>query len=220
LIHVRNGNFLDQLPCHVAWLVAACLGWACASCAEELPPAAVVSWPATDVQGIEHRPLAAPGTAAVVLIFTMQDCPIANGYIPELNRLQDEYRDAGVRFFLIQTDPALTSDAARQHAEEYQVAFPVLLDSEHRFVRAASATRTPEAAVYSSDGQLRYRGRIDDRYAGFGKRRAEPTSRDLRTAIEQLLSGKPVTTPRTLVVGCHIPPLASTQPQGAERDAQ
>ena len=197
---------------HIAGLLTG-LVWLTAGCADELPPAPVVSWSVTDVHGVEHRPLAAPGTAAIALIFTMQDCPIANGYIPELNRLHDEFRERGVRFVLVQTDPALTEEAARQHAKDYEIRFPVLVDHNHRFVRQAGATRTPEAALYSIDGQLLYRGRIDDRYAGYGKRRAEPTTRDLRTAIIETLSGKPVTTPRTNVVGCHIPPLEPSEPE-------
>jgi hypothetical protein len=135
----------------------------------------------------------------------MQDCPIANGYMPELNRLHEEFAPRGVQFYLVHTDPEVTAEAARAHAKEYEIAFPVLLDAVHRFVRHAGATRTPEAALFSADGQLQYRGRIDDRYADYGKRRAEPSTRDLKTVLEQLLSGQTITTPRTSVVGCHIP---------------
>jgi peroxiredoxin len=196
---------LNSLRIFMIHRLAALLACIPAGCADDLPTAPVASWSATDVRGIEYRTLAAPNTVAIVLIFTMQDCPIANGYVPEFNRLHEEFGGRGVRFFLIQTDPAISEEAGRQHAEDYAIRFPVLLDRDHRFVRLAGASRTPEAAVYSIRGELSYRGRIDDRYADYGKRRAEPTTRDLRTALEQILSGKPVTTPRTKVVGCHIP---------------
>ena len=53
--------------------------------------------------------------------------------------------------------------------------------------------------------RLLYRGRIDDRVADFGKRRVEPTRRDLRLALDDILAGKPVQTRLTKAVGCYIP---------------
>jgi len=52
---------------------------------------------------------------------------------------------------------------------------------------------------------LVYRGRIDDQFAGLGKRRTVVTSHDLRDALEATLVGKPVPQPRTEAVGCPIP---------------
>ena len=46
---------------------------------------------------------------------------------------------------------------------------------------------------------IRYRGRIDDQY-GVGFRRDKPASRDLAQALDELLAGKPITTPRTEIV--------------------
>ncbi len=51
-----------------------------------------------------------------------------------------------------------------------------------------------------------YRGRIDNVYASLGKRRAEATEKDLRKALDEVLSGKPVSTPQTKAIGCYIPP--------------
>lgn len=83
----------------------------------------------------------------------------------------------------------------------------MLVDAEHKLVSAAGITRTPEVAVFTPDGKLAYRGRIDDRYAGFGKKRPEPTQRDLRDALTAIIAGKKVPTPRTEAVGCSVPDL-------------
>jgi hypothetical protein len=56
-----------------------------------------------------------------------------------------------------------------------------------------------------------YRGRIDDRVADFGKRRVEPTRRDLRLALDAILAGKPVPARRTKAVGCYIPEDSSSE---------
>jgi hypothetical protein len=49
-----------------------------------------------------------------------------------------------------------------------------------------------------------YLGRIDDRFPDLGVRREEPTTHELRDALDAVLAGKPVETPRTLAVGCFI----------------
>ena len=48
-------------------------------------------------------------------------------------------------------------------------------------------------------------GRIDDIYTELGKRRAEPSKRDLRDALTAVLKGQPVAESRTKAIGCFIP---------------
>jgi hypothetical protein len=105
---------------------------------------------------------------------------------------------------LVHADPAMTAEAARQHAQEYQLQPPVLLDPRHELVKLAGATKSPEAAVFSPTGELLYRGRIDDRYVGLGKRRTQATRHDLREALEAILADRPAP-PGGEAVGCFIP---------------
>ena len=69
-----------------------------------------------------------------------------------------------------------------------------------------SLWHTPEAAVFA-DGELVYRGRIDDRFVDFGKTRAAATTHDLAFALQAILDGRPVPESRTRAVGCFIPEL-------------
>ena len=162
-----------------------------------------------DIAGETHRPLGDPQVRAALLVFLVPDCPIANSYAPELNRLQAEYDSRGVRIFLIQVDPALSLEAAREHAEQYQLQAPVVWDPRQEWVKKLGATKTPEAVIVSPTGSVLYQGRIDDRFVGLGKRRAQVTSHDLRDALEAMLSGSPVMETRTVVVGCEIPLLTT-----------
>ena len=68
-------------------------------------------------------------------------------------------------------------------------------------------TRIREAAVVLPDGTVAYCGRVNDLYAGLGKKRPAPQTQDLRDALTAVLDGKPVATPRTDAVGCVIPDL-------------
>jgi hypothetical protein len=183
------------------------------STAPDRPAPPVPGFSLRDVDGVEHQPFAGPDVRAVTLLFVLADCPIANGYAPEINRLCREYGGRGVRFFLVQVDPDLDSAQARQHAREYGYSCPVVLDRRHVLVQRAGATVVPEAAVFDRDGQRKYRGRIDDQYADLGKRRPQVTSRDLRDALDAVLAGRPVERTETTAVGCFIPPLSPKDAQ-------
>ncbi len=162
-----------------------------------------------DLKAARHRPFATPDTQAMALVFVMQDCPIANAYIPVINQLDEEFRGQGIVMFVVQTDPELSLEAAQQHAKEYQLKVPVVLDHDHVWVQRAHATRTPEAVLFSPAGELLYRGRIDDRYAALGKRRPQATVHDLREALLAVVAGRPIANPETEAVGCYIPKLSA-----------
>jgi hypothetical protein len=163
-----------------------------------------------DIHGIEQHPFESPDAKVTVLVFTIQDCPIANCYAPTLNKFHNEYGARGVRLLHVHVDPAITNDAARKHADDYQFKAPVIVDREHAWVTLAGATRSPEVVVFSPAGEILYSGRIDDKYVGFGKRRTHVTTHDLVNAVDAILAGRPVTTSKTETIGCYIP----THPTG------
>lgn len=160
-----------------------------------------------DIDGVDHGALDSADRAAAVLFFVMSDCPISNQYSPEIDRICTQFGPDGVDCFLVYVDPELDATEVRRHQLEYgHEGRPAILDSGRSLVRAAGATITPEAAVFSSAGELVYRGRINNLYAALGKPRRRPTVHDLRRALDQMLAGRPVAEPRTEAVGCYIPP--------------
>ncbi|MCA9053970.1 MAG: redoxin domain-containing protein [Planctomycetaceae bacterium] len=163
------------------------------------------AWTLVDIEGQSHRPWEDSTVKAAVLVFISTDCPIANYYHPTLRKLQEEFAGQGITWYFVHADPGLTEERARKHAADYSLKAPVLLDREHRLARAATATKTPQAAVIRPGGAVAYLGRIDDTYVGYGKKRARPTRLDLRDALAAVAAGQPVTTPRTESVGCFIP---------------
>lgn len=144
------------------------------------------------------------GSSAQVLVFVTQDCPVANHYAPEIARLARTYAARKVPFLLVQVDPDLSPEAAREHAREYHLDLPVLLDRDHALVGRTGARRTPEAAVIAPDGTIAYCGRIDDRFGTLGRQRPEPAHRELRDALEAVLAGRPVSVARVEAIGCPI----------------
>lgn len=153
------------------------------------------------------------GSRAVVLLFLGTECPVSNGYAPMMTELASRYAKQGVLVEGVHSDPTVIREQARQHAKEYSLTFPILLDPQQVLARQAGVTVTPEAVVLASDGKIMYRGRIDNRYSIEGKRRLEATSHDLDQALTAVLAGRqpaPATTPS---FGCPLPKPRPASPQ-------
>src|SRR5437867_809213 len=86
-----------------------------------------------DLDGVAHRPLESRDKIGSVLFFYWHDCPVSNSYAPEINRICASYTNFA--FYIVQIDPDLTTAAAKEHAKEYALRAPVLLDPEHRLVK-------------------------------------------------------------------------------------
>ncbi len=157
-----------------------------------------------DTEGRIHTPAEWGGEKAILLFFVTTDCPVANSYVPEMNRIHDTYAPRGVEVFAVQSDTTIPDGDVARYARDYRYGFPLLLDPRQVLVRLANATITPQAAVLAPDGKVLYLGRIDNRVADFGKQRFQATEQDLREALDEVLSGKPVAHPFTKSVGCAI----------------
>lgn len=163
-----------------------------------------------DTDGLPHDPFR-PDGAANVIVFVATDCPISNSYAPEIQRICRDYRSRGVACFLIYEDVDVTSsptpldDAVKEHVREFRyVDVPAVVDRSRLIARRAKASITPQAVVISREGEIRYRGRIDNLYVAFGKRRPRATEHDLRDALDAVLERRPVRKVETEALGCFI----------------
>lgn len=141
---------------------------------------------------------------ATVLIFLLPDCPIANGYSPEITRMHQAYKEKGIRFALVYSDRDITKEKAAKHRVDFGYSADGVIDPKLSLAKFAGAKVTPEAAVLSPNGVVLYRGRIDDRFPAYGKQRAKPTKTELRDALDAVLAGNPIAVARTKAVGCFL----------------
>jgi hypothetical protein len=163
-----------------------------------------------DVEGRLVTPFT-PAERAQVVFFVATDCPISNSYAPVIQRVCREYGPRGVGCSLVYEDvdthpsPAHLDRQVRQHLKEYGYdGFSAVVDRERDAANYAKATITPQAYVVDRAGEIRYRGRIDNLYAAFGKTRQQITSHDLRDALDAVLAGRRVPRPETEALGCFI----------------
>jgi len=139
-----------------------------------------------------------------VLFFTMTDCPLANGYVPEMNRMRAAYEPRGVAFFAVQVDDTVPDAAVKKYAQEFGYTFPMLNDPRLTLARLAGAKVTPEVAVLSSRGEVLYLGRVDNKVEDLTHPRYAATEPELRNALDAVLAGKAPKEARTRAVGCSI----------------
>jgi Redoxin len=157
-----------------------------------------------DTDGAEHTLPCKAELRGMVLVFISTDCPIANAYQPTLRRLREEFSESRFDFVMVHTDAELKLDAARKHKREYDIAWPIVLDPGNKLARRVSAKVTPEAIIVDAMGKVQYRGRIDDRHESYGRKRPEPTTHDLHSALRAIAEGKPVQVSETKPIGCVI----------------
>lgn len=140
----------------------------------------------------------------VVLIFMANRCPTARVYTDRIKSMQNEYGPKGVQLVGINSDnqyffslEALSKMV--QIAEERELNFPYLKDSDQSLAKAYGALVTLHAFVLDKERNLRYRGRIDD-----SRDPSKVTTPDLRNAIDDLIEGRKVRTPETRPFACSI----------------
>ena len=155
-----------------------------------------------DLQGAPSE----PAGHWLVVVFISPECPVANAELPILNALAKEFAPRGFAFIGAYADPGIEPAELRRHAADSGLAFLTVDDRAQRLAQATGATYTPEAFVFSRDGSLLYRGRIDDRVRGFGLARpAANAQEDLRNVLAALAAGQAGPFPNRPGFGCALP---------------
>jgi hypothetical protein len=169
--------------------------------ARAIPPVRFSGRQITDVK--DEDPWVAARGKVVVLIFVRTDCPIANRYAPEIQRLRDAHA-VDAAFWMVYPDKKETAEVIREHQREFRLTVPVLRDADRRLMKRAGVSITPEAAVFDAKGRLVYHGRIDNWFEDIGRARPAPTTHELADAIAAAISGHPQNLPNAPAVGCYL----------------
>ena len=138
-----------------------------------------------------------------VVLFLAPLCPICQNMSHEMRLLETEFDGEPIEFVGVFPNPSTRPDQIAEFGEKYGLRMALISDTVGWAVRL-DARWTPEAFVIDSRDSVVYRGRLNDRYFAPGKRRPKTRNRDLRAALRDVLSGRPVQTPLTDAVGCPL----------------
>ena len=138
----------------------------------------------------------------LLVIFSCNTCPWVIRWQGRYNPISELCSKNNIGFVAVnsnasQHDGVDSFDSMKEHAKKYEYIFPYVLDSGSRLAKTFGAMVTPHVYLFDKNGDLRYRGAIDD-----GPKRVKRNY--LVNAINSVSKGKSVRTKTTKSLGCSI----------------
>lgn len=143
---------------------------------------------------------------ATVIMFICNHCPYVKHVILELVKLARDYQSKGIAFIAINANDAIAypEDAPKkmtQLAKQLGFSFPYLYDETQSIAKAYQAACTPDFFIFNKDLLCVYRGQLDGSRPG---NKIPVTGKDIRSALNNILQGKPVSPQQQPSMGCNI----------------
>jgi peroxiredoxin len=138
----------------------------------------------------------------VVLEWTNPECPFVQRHYQAdtMEKTQKGFDSKKVVWLTVDSSAHHTAETAAAAKKAEGIANPVLLDTSGEVGKSYGAKTTPHMYVIDEKGVLRYAGAIDDDARG---KNEKPTNY-VKTAVDALLSGKPVPTATSTPYGCSV----------------
>ncbi len=158
------------------------------------------------VSGKTVSPASFSDKKALLVMFICRHCPYVKHVQDELARIGRDYQPRGVGVVAISANDAEThpDDAPGSLAEmarELGFTFPFCYDESQSVARAYTAACTPDFFLFDASKRLVYRGQLDDSRP---KTDRPVTGRDLRAALDAVLTGGRVSDDQKPSLGCNI----------------
>lgn len=138
----------------------------------------------------------------VVLEWTNPECPFVQRHYSAhtMTNTQKGFDAKKVVWLAVDSTNTHTSQTDAAWKKEQGFSYPVLLDADGTVGHAYGAKTTPHMYVIDEKGVLRYAGAIDDDARG----KNEKATNYVKTAVDAVLSGKPVPTSTSTPYGCSV----------------
>lgn len=143
---------------------------------------------------------------ALVVAFICNHCPYVKHVRAGLAEFGRDMQSKGVQIVAIASNDAANypDDSPARMAQEVKstgYTFPYLYDETQEVAKAYRAACTPDFFLFDKDRKLVYRGQLDDSRPGSD---LPVTGKDLRDAVDAVLTGQPVPADQKPSVGCNI----------------
>jgi peroxiredoxin len=142
----------------------------------------------------------------LLVMFICNHCPYVKHVREELARLGNDYSNSDLGIVAISSNdidayPADSPEAMKIEAEAFGYSFPYLYDETQSVAAAYTAMCTPDFFLFGAENKLAYRGRLDESRPDSG---IPVTGAELRTAVDAVLAGDPVSDRQLPSMGCSI----------------
>lgn len=163
-----------------------------------------------DSNGTTHK-LSEHKGKYVVLEWTNPGCPFVRKHYDSGNmqKLQAEFVKKGVVWLAVDSsapgkEGALDGDSAKDAKKgDYAACTALLLDHDGKVGHLYGATNTPHMYIVDPEGKLIYSGAIDS-VASADKNDVAKATNYVRVALDEAMSGKPVTKASSKAYGCSV----------------
>lgn len=144
--------------------------------------------------------------AGILVIFMCNHCPFVVHVAHVLPKIHAACKAAGITMIGINSNnidnyPADSPEHMVSTASEYGWEFPYLFDKSQEVATSFQAACTPDIFMYTSKGELYYRGQLDDSRPNDG---SQADGSDLLEAIEAMIAGAPSPEVQKPAIGCNI----------------
>lgn len=146
------------------------------------------------------------GRKGLLVMFICAHCPYVKHIEKGLAALGGDYVDKPIGIVAISSNdaesyPEDNPTGLKRQAKKLGFRFPYLYDETQQVAKAYKAACTPDLFLFDGAMKLVYRGQFDGSRPGNG---VPVTGEDLRSAMDDLLEGKPVTQDQRASIGCNI----------------
>lgn len=143
---------------------------------------------------------------AMLVMFISNHCPYVQHVRDGLVALGEDYESSELGMVAIcandaEAYPEDSPEMMKKEAEVHGYRFPYLFDEAQTVAAAYTAMCTPDFFLFDADRKLVYRGRFDEARPNMP---TPVTGKDLRSAIDALLAGRPVSDEQYPSMGCSI----------------
>jgi peroxiredoxin len=143
---------------------------------------------------------------ALLVMFICRHCPFVQHVQHELAHIGRDYLGRPLGIVAISSSdlsayPQDRPESLRDQATTLGFTFPYCCDESQEVAKAFGASCTPDLFLFDRQRQLAYRGRLDESRPQSG---VPVTGRDLRAALDEVLSGAPVSPSQLPSLGCNI----------------
>lgn len=143
---------------------------------------------------------------ALLVMFICYHCPYVQHIKGELTKIGKDYVDKSLAIVAISandiaTHPDDAPDRLKAMAQEEGFNFAFAYDETQAVAKAYKAACTPDFFLFDHERKLVYRGQLDDSRPG---NYLPVTGKDLRQALDALLTDKPINPIQKPSLGCNI----------------
>ena len=160
------------------------------------------------MDAVSHRPVtidSVMGKQGLLVMFSCNTCPFVVKSQERTKEAMTFAKRRGIGMIIINSNEAQRQgddsfDEMMRYGQMQGYEVPYVIDQNNIAANIFGATRTPEVYLFNAVGKLVYKGAMEDNPAS----PKESKNLFLQTAMENLISNKPISPQSTKSIGCSI----------------